>query len=100
MKTRTGKLKKTADILEKIMNFIFTVCGFMAVAFVLIITIFLVISGTPAIGEIGITDFLFSTEWASTAAQPSYGILPFILSSVYGNYNRCSSWNFMRRISC
>jgi len=86
MKTRTGKLKKTADILEKIMNFIFTVCGFMAVAFVLIITIFLVISGTPAIGEIGITDFLFSTEWASTAAQPSYGILPFILSSVYGTF--------------
>jgi len=86
MKTRTGKLKKTADILEKIMNFIFTVCGFMAVAFVLIITIFLVISGTPAIGEIGITDFLFGTEWESTAAQPSYGILPFILSSVYGTF--------------
>ena len=86
MKNRTGKLKKTADILEKTMNFIFTVFGFTAVAFVLIITIFLVISGTPAIGEIGITDFLFGTEWASTAAQPSYGILPFILSSVYGTF--------------
>lgn len=86
MKTRTGKMKKTADILEKIMNFIFTVCGFMAVAFVLIITIFLVISGTPAIAEIGITDFLFGTKWASTAAEPSFGILPFILSSVYGTF--------------
>lgn len=79
-------MKKTADILEKIMNFIFTVCGFMAVAFVLIITIFLVISGTPAIAEIGITDFLFGTKWASTAAEPSFGILPFILSSVYGTF--------------
>lgn len=86
MKNRTGKLKKTADILEKIMNFIFIVCGFMVVAFVLIITIFLVISGTPAIAEIGITDFLFGTKWASTAAEPSFGILPFILSSVYGTF--------------
>lgn len=77
-------LKKTADIFEKIMNAVFTFCGFLAVAFVLMITGFLVVSGIPAIKEIGITDFLFGTKWASTAATPSYGILPFILSSVYG----------------
>lgn len=53
---------------------------------VLLITIFLVVSGTPAIGEIGLTDFLFDTEWASTAAEPAYGILPFILTSVYGTF--------------
>lgn len=77
-------LKKTADIFEKIMNAVFTFCGFLAVAFVLMITGFLVVSGIPAIKGIGITDFLFGTKWASTAATPSYGILPFILSSVYG----------------
>ncbi len=80
------KLKKLSGLLEKSMNVIFTVCGFLAVAFVLVITIFLVVSGTPAIGEIGLTDFLFGTKWASTAATPSYGILPFILTSVYGTF--------------
>lgn len=79
-----SKLKKTADIFEKSMNAVFTFGGFLAVAFVLIITGFLVVSGIPAIKEIGIIDFLFGTKWASTAASPSYGILPFILSSVYG----------------
>lgn len=78
------KLRKTADIFEKSMNIVFTFCGFLAVAFVLIITGFLVVSGIPAIKEIGIIDFLFGTKWASTAANPSYGVLPFILSSVYG----------------
>ena len=79
-----NKLKTTADIFEKIMNSIFVACGFLAVAFVLLITVFLVISGAPAIKEIGLTDFLFGKTWASTASQPQYGILPFILSSVYG----------------
>lgn len=79
-------LKKSADALEKLMRMIFTVCGFIAVAFVLLITVFLIVSGTPAIGEIGITDFLFGTEWASTANEPLYGILPFILTSVYGTF--------------
>lgn len=78
------KIKKTANIFEKIMNIIFTVCGFFAVAFVILITAFLVVKGTPAIGEIGMVDFLFGTKWESTAAEPSYGILPFILTSVYG----------------
>lgn len=79
-----SKLKKTADIFEKTMNAVFTFCGFLAVVFVLIITGFLVVSGIPAIKEIGIIDFLFGTKWASTAANASYGIAPFILSSVYG----------------
>ena len=79
-------LKKSADALEKLMRMIFTVCGFIAVAFVLLITVFLIVSGTPAIGEVGITDFLFGTEWASTAKVPLYGILPFILTSVYGTF--------------
>ena len=75
---------KKLKLLEKVMNLIFILCGFLAVIFVLLITGFLVVSGVPAIKEIGISDFLFGTVWASTADTPSYGILPFILTSVYG----------------
>jgi len=79
-----NKLKKTAKLIEKIMNCIFMVCGMLAVLFVMLITIFLIISGVPAIKEIGFFDFMFGKEWVSTAANPSYGILPFIMTSVYG----------------
>ena len=79
-------MKKTANYMEKSMNVVFTICGFLAVGFVILITGFLCVSGTPAIGKIGIIDFLFGTEWASTASTPSYGILPFILTSVYGTF--------------
>ncbi len=75
---------KTADLFEKAMRALFVLCGFLAVAFVVIITVFLIINGIPAIKEIGAADFLLGKKWASTAAQPSYGILPFILTSVYG----------------
>lgn len=85
-RARLGGLKKTADLLEKLMSGVFTICGFISAAFVLIITVFLIISGVPAIKEIGIFNFLFGTVWASAAAEPSYGILPFILTSVYGTF--------------
>ncbi|MDO4552441.1 MAG: phosphate ABC transporter permease subunit PstC [Bacillota bacterium] len=70
--------------LEKIIHGIFLVLGLITVGCVLLITVYLVISGLPAICEIGLLDFLTGTTWASTAAEPSYGILPFILTSVYG----------------
>ena len=66
------------------MNALFFACGFIAVIFVVFISVYLIISGLPAIGEIGLVNFLFGTQWASTAAEPSFGILPFILTSVYG----------------
>ncbi len=75
---------KSKNAFEKIMNVIFTVCGFLTIGFVLLITAFLLVSGVPAIGKIGVTDFLFGQVWASTAKEPQFGILPFILSSVYG----------------
>lgn len=78
------KIKKTAKGLEKGMSLLFLICGLLTILFVILITIFLVISGIPAIRNIGLTDFLFGKVWASTAADPSYGILPFILASVYG----------------
>ncbi len=79
-----GKMKKTAKWLEKAMHLLFLICGLLTILFVILITIFLVISGIPAIRDIGLPEFLFGKVWASTAATPSYGILPFILASVYG----------------
>ena len=70
--------------MEKIMGAIFFLCGIIAIVFVLFISVYLIISGLPAIREIGLIDFLFGTKWASTAAEPQFGILPFILTSVYG----------------
>ena len=66
------------------MNFIFFLCGMLAVGCVVLISVYMVISGVPAIHKIGLFQFLFGTKWASTAAQPLFGILPFILSSIYG----------------
>ena len=80
------RIKKTAKWMEKAMNLLFLVCGLLTILFVLLITIFLVISGIPAIHNIGPVDFLFGKVWLSTAAKPSYGILPFILTSVYGTF--------------
>lgn len=78
------KIKKTAKWLEKAMNLLFLVCGLLTILFVVLITIFLVTSGIPAIKDIGLKDFLFGRTWASVAQNPSYGILPFILTSIYG----------------
>ncbi len=77
-------MKNKKQLFENIVHGIFLILGLIAVACVLMITIYLVISGIPAIRKIGLVPFLFGTTWASTAAEPSYGILPFILTSVYG----------------
>ena len=67
------------------MHGLFFLCGFVAVAFVLVITVYLVISGLPAIREVGLADFLFGTTWdPGNKTNPQYGILPFILTSIYG----------------
>ncbi|HBB61053.1 MAG TPA: phosphate ABC transporter permease subunit PstC [Lachnospiraceae bacterium] len=79
-------VKKAKNPAEKAMSLIFFICGMLSVAFVLFITLFLVVSGVPAIGKIGIFKFLFGTVWASTASDPKFGILPFILTSVYGTF--------------
>ena len=75
---------KNRKILENVIHGIFLVLGLVTVGCVLLITVYLVIAGIPAIREIGLVKFLFGREWASTAAEPKYGILPFILTSVYG----------------
>ena len=77
-------MKKKSNILEHIVHGIFLILGLITVACVLVITVYLVVSGIPAIQKIGLIDFLFGEKWASTASEPAYGILPFILTSVYG----------------
>lgn len=75
---------KNKKWMENIVHGIFLLLGFVTVACVAVISIYLIISGIPAIREIGLVDFLFGTKWESTANPPQYGILPFILTSVYG----------------
>ena len=75
---------KKNRLLEDIVHGIFLILGLITVGCVLVITVYLIISGIPAIKEIGLINFLFGKEWASTAAEPKFGILPFILTSVYG----------------
>lgn len=84
MSTIIEKSKKMAGLAEKAMHLLFLLCGLLTIAFVILITIFLVISGIPAIQNIGLSKFLFGKVWASTAENASYGILPFILASIYG----------------
>ncbi len=75
---------KKNKLFENVVHGIFLILGLITVGSVLLITIYLIISGIPAIKEIGLFEFLFGQEWASTADDPKFGILPFILTSVYG----------------
>ena len=75
---------KKNKLFEDIVHGIFLLLGLITVGCVLVITVYLIISGIPAIKEIGLVKFLFGKEWASTAAEPKYGILPFLLTSIYG----------------
>ena len=84
-----GGALRAKEAMEWIMKTVFLVCGFIAIAFVLLITVYLIISGLPAIREVGLTAgyFLFGTRWASTdKTDPAYGILP--LSSPLSMHRR------------
>lgn len=75
-------MKKLKNPTEKIIEGIFLILGLITVGFVLLITVYLIFSGIPAIREIGLFDFLFGKTW--DYSKNLYGILPFILTSVYG----------------
>lgn len=77
-------MKNRKRLMENVIHGIFLILGLITVGCVLLITVYLVISGIPAIRKIGVLNFLFGKRWASTAEQPQYGILPFILTSIYG----------------
>ena len=76
------RAKVAHKALERGMNLLFFTCGMIAVAFVLIISIYLVISGMPAILEIGPINFLFGTRWY--ASTNDFGIFAIILTSFAG----------------
>ena len=78
------KLKNAHEWPDKIATVTFTVLGYLNIVFVAVICLYLLISGIPAIYKIGFVDFIFGTQWASTAAEPKFGIMPFILTSIYG----------------
>lgn len=82
---------KRKAALEQGMHLLFLLCGIVSVAFVLLISVYLIVSGLPAIREIGLRNFLFGQVWAPTATttEPSFGILPFLLTSVYGTAGAC-----------
>ena len=69
---------------EAVVHGIFLLLGLITVGCVLLITVYLIISGIPAIRQIGLVPFLTGKVWSSTSAEPQYGILPFILTSIYG----------------
>lgn len=71
---------------EKLIEIIFTILGLVSVGFVLLISGYLIVSGLPGIQKIGFWSFISGQQWASTASQPSFGILPFILSSIFGMF--------------
>ena len=77
-------MKNKKQLFEDIIHGIFLVLGLITIGCVLLITIYLIVSGIPAIQKIGLFNFLFNDTWNSTAKEPSYGILPFILTSIYG----------------
>lgn len=77
-------MKTKEDFLETAVHGLFLLLGLVSVGCVLLISVYLVLSGIPAIRQIGLGEFVLGDTWASTAAQPQYGILPFLLTSVYG----------------
>ena len=72
------------QLFENVVHGIFLVLGLLTIGCVLLISFYLIISGLPAIREIGLFDFLLGDVWASTAQDAKFGILPFIFTSIYG----------------
>ena len=87
MKTQTDTIiysGKAKTVTEHVASVIFTICGLVAVAAVVLITGYMIAQGTPALAKVGILEVLFGTVWAPTAAEPSYGIFYIILTSIVG----------------
>lgn len=76
--------KKTKSMVENTAAIIFRSCAIVSIVAVISITGYMLISGTPALFKEGFIDILFKTTWAPTAADPQYGILLIILTSIVG----------------
>lgn len=75
---------KAKSMVERTAQIIFLVCAVVAIAAVVSITGYMLAKGTPALAKVGVADLLFGTVWQPTAANPSYGILFIILTSIAG----------------
>ena len=71
---------------EKVAANIFLIFGMLAVISVIAITVYMFLKGTPALFKVGVSNLLFGSVWKPTAAEPSYGILYIILSSIVGTF--------------
>ena len=71
---------------SRLIEAVYLLCAVFALLMLALITVFMLSQGLPAIMKIGIWDFISGTVWAPTAAEPSYGILPMILTSVYATF--------------
>lgn len=76
--------RKNKAVVEIVAQIIFIICAFFAVLAVASITLYMIISGTPAIFKVGLKEILFGTVWKPTAAEPQFGILYVILTSIVG----------------
>ena len=72
---------KKRALLEIVMKIVFLAAACMSVLCVALICIFLFANGLPAMGEIGVLNFLSGTRWKPGA--DIYGIFPMILGSIY-----------------
>ena len=77
---------KNKSIVEIIAHIIFVVCALVAVMAVFAITAYMIINGSPALFKVGIREILFNTKWAPAAAEPHFGILYVILTSIVGTF--------------
>lgn len=77
-------MNRKNQLTETAVHGIFLTLGLVTVGCVLLITGYLVYAGLPAIRQIGLAPFLLGETWEPTAARPAYGILSFILTSLYG----------------
>lgn len=80
-RTAGNRANRKSEVAAK---YIFIICAFFAVAGVISITAYMILNGTPALFKVGILEILFSSDWMPTAADPSYGILLVILTSLFG----------------
>lgn len=76
--------KRNKAVVENVAQAIFTVCASFAIMAVAAITLYMIISGTPAVFKVGLKEILFGMAWEPTAAEPKYGILYVILTSIVG----------------
>jgi len=66
------------------MRAVFLIAALASILAVVLICVFLFAQGLPAIIKVGVLDFLLGTRWAPLhSTDPSFGILPFILGSIY-----------------